>query len=61
MHHPYGLTDEEFAAVDQLQEAQTAPPRDDPVWLSLMWMGPRLARPLESSSRNVLSWLRVSE
>ena len=47
MPHPFGLTDEEFAAIAGLQKGQPVPPRDDPVWHSLMWMG--------------LVWLDLSE
>jgi hypothetical protein len=34
--HPWRLDDAEFAAITALQRGETAPTRDDPVWLSLV-------------------------
>jgi hypothetical protein len=34
--HPWRLDDAEFAAIMALQRGEPAPPRDDPVWLSLV-------------------------
>jgi hypothetical protein len=34
--HPWRLDDAEFAAIMALQRGERAPPRNDPVWLSLV-------------------------
>jgi hypothetical protein len=34
--HPWSLDDAEFDAIMALQRGEPAPPRNDPVWLSLV-------------------------